>query len=57
MLGAVLSFIIYLGNYFIFIQENTDNPVIDLNSGVERFSTASLASTSFLSTAVESLEL
>ena len=57
MLGAGSSFNLCPRNDLIITQENTDNPVTDLNSGVEIGFTKSLVSTSVIYTTVASLAL
>ena len=57
MLGAGSSFTMCLRNDFIIAQDNTDNTVTNLNYGVERGFTASLVSTSAISTKVLSMVL
>ena len=57
MLGAGSSSILCPRNDLILTQYHIDNPVTNLNSGVERGFPDSLVSTSFLSTAVTSPSL
>ena len=57
MLGAVSYFTLCPRNDFILTQDNTDNKVTNLNSGLHRGFTASLVRTSVMSTVDVSMAL